>query len=62
MRAVHSSRMSFASDNRETDVAAKLEPKQQGRSGFALRGTLGWVWTVFGPFLGLVLITLLFAG
>ena len=29
--------------------------------GFALRGTLGWVWTVFGPFLGLVLITLLFA-
>lgn len=27
----------------------------------ALRGTLGWAWTVFGPFLGLVLITLLFA-
>jgi len=27
----------------------------------ALRGTLGWVWTVLGPFLGLVLITLLFA-
>jgi ribose/xylose/arabinose/galactoside ABC-type transport system permease subunit len=27
----------------------------------ALRGTLGWVWTVFGPFLGLVLVTLLFA-
>lgn len=27
----------------------------------ALRGTLGWVWTAFGPFLGLVLITLLFA-
>jgi ribose/xylose/arabinose/galactoside ABC-type transport system permease subunit len=26
-----------------------------------LRGTLGWVWTVFGPFLGLVLITGLFA-
>ncbi len=26
----------------------------------ALRGTLGWVWTVFGPFLGLVLVTLLF--
>ena len=27
----------------------------------SLRGTLGWVWTVFGPFLGLVLITVLFA-
>lgn len=25
------------------------------------RGTLNWVWTVFGPFLGLVLITILFA-
>ena len=31
-----------------------------GKKG-SLRGTLGWVWTVFGPFLGLVLITLLFA-
>jgi ribose/xylose/arabinose/galactoside ABC-type transport system permease subunit len=27
----------------------------------AVRRTLSWVWTVFGPFLGLVLITLLFA-
>ncbi len=27
----------------------------------ALRGTLGWVWTVLGPFLGLILITGLFA-
>lgn len=27
----------------------------------ALRGTLGWLWTVVGPFLGLILITLLFA-
>jgi ribose/xylose/arabinose/galactoside ABC-type transport system permease subunit len=27
----------------------------------AFRQTLGWVWTVFGPFLGLVLITVLFA-
>jgi ribose/xylose/arabinose/galactoside ABC-type transport system permease subunit len=26
-----------------------------------LRGTLGWAWTVFGPFLGLALITVLFA-
>ena len=28
----------------------------------ALRGTLGWAWTVLGPFLGLVLIVALFAG
>ena len=42
-------------------MPAKLEQKQTGAPGFALRGTLGWVWTVFGPFLGLVLITLLFA-
>jgi ribose/xylose/arabinose/galactoside ABC-type transport system permease subunit len=28
----------------------------------AVRGTLGWIWNVFGPFLGLVLVTLLFAG
>src|SRR5262249_60705059 len=27
----------------------------------AFRQTLSWVWTVFGPFLGLVLITALFA-
>ena len=31
------------------------------KTAAALRGTLGWVWTVFGPFLGLVLITVLFA-
>jgi ribose/xylose/arabinose/galactoside ABC-type transport system permease subunit len=31
------------------------------RGTAALRGTLGWVWTVFGPFLGLLLITVLFA-
>jgi ribose/xylose/arabinose/galactoside ABC-type transport system permease subunit len=42
-------------------VAARLEQIRQGTSGIELRGTLGWVWTVFGPFLGLVLITLLFA-
>jgi ribose/xylose/arabinose/galactoside ABC-type transport system permease subunit len=29
--------------------------------GLVVKGTLSWVWTVFGPFLGLVLITLLFA-
>jgi ribose/xylose/arabinose/galactoside ABC-type transport system permease subunit len=60
------SRRSFVSHlflpaTRETDVPAKLEKKEPGASGFALRGTLGWVWTVFGPFLGLVLITMLFA-
>jgi ribose/xylose/arabinose/galactoside ABC-type transport system permease subunit len=27
----------------------------------ALRGTLGWAWTVIGPFLGLLLVTALFA-
>jgi ribose/xylose/arabinose/galactoside ABC-type transport system permease subunit len=32
-----------------------------GKGPTALRGTLGWAWTVFGPFLGLVLITALFA-
>ncbi|MHC5542861.1 ABC transporter permease, partial [Singulisphaera rosea] len=37
------------------DVAAEKGDR------LALRGTLGWVWTGFGPFLGLVLITLLFA-
>ena len=31
------------------------------RPKLALRGTLSWVWTVFGPFLGLLLITALFA-
>jgi ribose/xylose/arabinose/galactoside ABC-type transport system permease subunit len=31
------------------------------RAGLAFRGTLGWVWTVLGPFLGLVLITAFFA-
>src|SRR3954452_2499727 len=31
------------------------------RGGVRLRGTLGWIWTVLGPFLGLVLIAGLFA-
>ena len=31
------------------------------KSAVAMRGTLAWFWTVFGPFLGLILITLLFA-
>lgn len=31
------------------------------RGGLGVRGTLGYIWTVVGPFLGLLLITLLFA-
>ena len=31
------------------------------RGGVRLRGTLGWLWTVLGPFFGLLLITGLFA-
>jgi ribose/xylose/arabinose/galactoside ABC-type transport system permease subunit len=31
------------------------------QGGLRLRGTLGWIWTVLGPFLGLVLIACLFA-
>jgi ribose transport system permease protein len=33
----------------------------RAKGTLALRGKLSWVWTVFGPFLGLILITLLFA-
>jgi ribose transport system permease protein len=33
----------------------------RAKGTLALRGRLSWVWTVFGPFLGLILITLLFA-
>jgi ribose/xylose/arabinose/galactoside ABC-type transport system permease subunit len=33
----------------------------RAKGTLALRGKLNWVWTVFGPFLGLILITLLFA-
>lgn len=33
----------------------------RAKGGEVLRGKLGWVWTVFGPFLGLILITVLFA-
>ncbi len=32
-----------------------------GQRAARVRGTLGWVWTVFGPFVGLVLIIALFA-
>lgn len=37
-------------------IAGETDKSRQG-----WRGTLGWVWTAFGPFLGLILITLLFA-
>jgi ribose/xylose/arabinose/galactoside ABC-type transport system permease subunit len=42
-------------------VAANIEDDRRATRGIELRGTLSWVWTVFGPFLGLVLITVLFA-
>jgi ribose/xylose/arabinose/galactoside ABC-type transport system permease subunit len=41
-------------------VAANLGRNQQGPPGIKLRGGLGWAWTVFGPFVGLVLIIILF--
>jgi len=45
----------------ENTMADELAQDRKATSGIALRSTLGWVWTVFGPFLGLVLITVLFA-
>lgn len=41
----------------DTDPTAPAE----GRGAARLRGTIGWLWTVFGPFVGLVLIIALFA-
>jgi ribose/xylose/arabinose/galactoside ABC-type transport system permease subunit len=41
-------------------VAAGFRDPQGART-LQFRSTLGWVWTVFGPFLGLVLIVVLFA-
>jgi ribose/xylose/arabinose/galactoside ABC-type transport system permease subunit len=41
-------------------VAGRIDDDQQGARGIKLRGTLGWAWTVFGPFMGLVLIVALF--
>ncbi len=38
-----------------------VEEVGAAKGPMALRGTLGWAWTVFGPFLGLLLITGLFA-
>ncbi len=41
-------------------MAASPDDRQNTRR-IAFRGTLGWAWTIFGPFLGLLLITALFA-
>ncbi len=37
-----------------------LEENQREAPGTKLRGSLGWAWTIFGPFVGLVLIIVLF--
>ncbi len=42
-------------------MSLELDEDFQKAKPIAFRQTLGWVWTVFGPFLGLVLITVLFA-
>jgi ribose/xylose/arabinose/galactoside ABC-type transport system permease subunit len=42
-------------------VKAGLDEVGVEKNSSAGRGTLGWVWTVFGPFLGLLFITVLFA-
>jgi ribose/xylose/arabinose/galactoside ABC-type transport system permease subunit len=42
-------------------VGVSTEEVGAEKGQMALWGTLGWFWSVFGPFLGLVLITLLFA-
>src|SRR5262245_50478693 len=46
---------------RSVHVGVSVEGVEAAKRPMALWGTLGWFWTVFGPFLGLVLITLLFA-
>jgi ribose/xylose/arabinose/galactoside ABC-type transport system permease subunit len=44
-------------------VTGSVEPAEPklSKSTVAVRGTLSWFWTVLGPFLGLILITVLFA-
>ncbi len=42
-------------------MALASEAVEPRSGGMRLRGALGWVWSVLGPFLGLVLIVLLFA-
>jgi ribose/xylose/arabinose/galactoside ABC-type transport system permease subunit len=41
-------------------VAASPDNDEPPNKSLRFRGTLSWVWTVFGPFLGLLLITALF--
>lgn len=42
-------------------MAQQKSAPTAGLPGQSLQATLGWVWSIVGPFLGLVLITLLFA-
>jgi ribose/xylose/arabinose/galactoside ABC-type transport system permease subunit len=42
-------------------VVSVIDDEAVKRKGIAIRGTLTWAWTVLGPFLGLMLITLFFA-
>jgi ribose/xylose/arabinose/galactoside ABC-type transport system permease subunit len=42
-------------------VAANLDEDRRRERGIPLGGSLRWVWSVLGPFLGLLLITVLFA-
>src|SRR5205823_10447406 len=42
-------------------VAVSVEDVAPAKGKLALQGTLGYVWTVLGPFLGLLAITALFA-
>ena len=42
-------------------MAVNFEDDRPGARGIPLRGSLRWAWAVFGPFLGLLLITALFA-
>jgi len=53
--------MKLAQRSRKTPWPTSSRRIGKPTSGIALRSTLGWVLTVFGPFLGLVLITVLFA-
>ncbi len=41
-------------------MAVSSDADRSASKAIPFRGTLSWVWTVFGPFLGLVLITVLF--
>jgi ribose/xylose/arabinose/galactoside ABC-type transport system permease subunit len=41
-------------------VGGSSEGTRQATPAIKLRGSLGWAWTLFGPFMGLVLIILLF--